>query len=197
MRLDCVWSYTVNLSFDMRALLSMGTKNNTYCSSSCRSSGFNLSRSAFAFRLVCVRGFSTIRNSSSSCETSKLACFNYAWNQTLSSLVGLKLTHIWYKRRFRVLGLQIFPIDIREPRVLLYVLHVLGPSLAAQAGANVAFYKLRLGQIVAPKVGHTMLTPLRADMHDGLASELSGSLRGSLRMDWVIRSALLPSNGRL
>lgn len=50
-------------------------KRNTYCSSSCRSSGFNFSRSALAFRLVWVRGFSTIRNSSSSCDTSKLACF--------------------------------------------------------------------------------------------------------------------------
>ena len=45
----------------------------TYCSSSCRSSGFIFSRSGWALRFVWVSGFSTIKNSSSSCDTSKLA----------------------------------------------------------------------------------------------------------------------------
>jgi len=65
----------------------------TYCSSSCRHSGFILARSGFALRFVWVNGFSTIRNSSSSWVTSKLAFF------TCKGWIRCGLDEPYYSRR--------------------------------------------------------------------------------------------------
>ena len=110
----------------MYAVMEGKGKRDTHCSSSCRSSGFIFSRSGFCFRFECVSGFSTIKNSSSSCETSKFAffiCRNVEQGRVSGeSMEPRHRTYIWYERRLRLFVLQGVPVNLLEPRVLPYVL---------------------------------------------------------------------------
>lgn len=109
----------------------MGSGGMTHCSSSCRNSGFIFSRSGCALRFVWVSGFSTIRNSSSSCDTSKLAlliCDGAC--QYNRRLINTTTTYIRYKWGLCVLLLKHVPVEGSKPWMIPNVRNVLALALA-------------------------------------------------------------------